>query len=271
MAELATRPVRAILAGVRDPGSYEPPPIPDDGAREIRPVAMDLSSREAIDRSVDALGDDLDAIGLLVNNAGRMTGGLLEEQDVEDVYAMFQVNLLAVAHLTARVLPGMVRRGARQGRQQRVDQRLRVLPGGEHVRGVQGGRRRAQRVAAPGARRDRGVGAAPRHPGRAHRHARRDRGGLRPPHGHLRLAERRAGRVGTARREGDRGRQAGARAGRPPRGSQAHVAGAGEAAGSRERADVPARASRCSATPATTSATPASSAADGPARARRSR
>ena len=112
MAELATRPVQTILAGVRDPGSYEPPPIPDDGAREIRPVAMDLSSREAIDASIDALGDDLGEIGLLVNNAGRMTGGLLEEQDVEDVYAMFQVNLVAVAHLTARVLPGMVRRGA---------------------------------------------------------------------------------------------------------------------------------------------------------------
>jgi uncharacterized protein len=48
---------------------------------------------------------------VLVNNAGLMTGGLLEEQDVEDVYAMFQVNLVAVAHLTARVLPAMLERG----------------------------------------------------------------------------------------------------------------------------------------------------------------
>ena len=46
-----------------------------------------------------------------INNAGQMTGGLLEEQDMAAMYAMFQVNLVAVAHLTARVLPGMLARG----------------------------------------------------------------------------------------------------------------------------------------------------------------
>ncbi|HXC23724.1 MAG TPA: SDR family NAD(P)-dependent oxidoreductase, partial [Solirubrobacteraceae bacterium] len=48
-----------------------------------------------------------------INNAGLMTGGLLEEQAIEEVYAMFQVNLVGVAHLTQRVLPGMLahRRG----------------------------------------------------------------------------------------------------------------------------------------------------------------
>ncbi len=47
---------------------------------------------------------------MLFNNAGLVTGGLLEEQDIAQVYAMFQVNLVAVAHLTARVLPGMLSR-----------------------------------------------------------------------------------------------------------------------------------------------------------------
>jgi short-subunit dehydrogenase len=110
--ELAKRPVATILAGVRDPASYEAPALPPGGAREIRAVAMDLSSRAAIDASADALGDDLGRIDLLVNNAGLMTGGLLEEQDMDEVYAMFQVNLVGVAHLSARVLPGMVERGA---------------------------------------------------------------------------------------------------------------------------------------------------------------
>ena len=40
-----------------------------------------------------------------------MTGGLLEEQDMDAVYAMFQVNLVGVAHLTSRLLPGMLERG----------------------------------------------------------------------------------------------------------------------------------------------------------------
>ena len=99
---LAARPLRLVLAGVRDPDAFEP-------IEGVRAVHMDLSSRESIDACVDAL--DLTAVDLLVNNAGQMTGGLLEEQEMEPVYAMFQVNLVAVAHLTARVLPHMLARG----------------------------------------------------------------------------------------------------------------------------------------------------------------
>ncbi len=39
-----------------------------------------------------------------------MTGGLLEEQDTDEIYAMFQVNLNAVVHLTKLALPGMLER-----------------------------------------------------------------------------------------------------------------------------------------------------------------
>ena len=99
---LAGRPLRLVLAGVRDPGAFE-------RIEGVRPVHMDLSSRESIDACVDAL--DLAAVDLLVNNAGQMTGGLLEEQEMEAVYAMFQVNLVAVAHLTHRVLPHMLAKG----------------------------------------------------------------------------------------------------------------------------------------------------------------
>lgn len=106
---LATRPVR-LLAGVRELDRYEPIAAPPGGAREVRPVRMDLSSRAAIDASCEELGAELGGIDLLVNNAGLMTGGLLEEQEMDAVYAMFQVNLVAVAHLTHRVLPGMLAR-----------------------------------------------------------------------------------------------------------------------------------------------------------------
>ncbi|MEO8690288.1 MAG: SDR family NAD(P)-dependent oxidoreductase [Solirubrobacteraceae bacterium] len=101
---LAARPVRLVLAGVRDPDAFDP----IEGGAEVRPVRMDLSSRESIDACADAL--DLADIDLLVNNAGQMTGGLLEEQDMDAVYSMFQVNLVAVAHLTHRVLPAMLAR-----------------------------------------------------------------------------------------------------------------------------------------------------------------
>jgi short-subunit dehydrogenase len=99
---LAARRPRLVLAGVRDPAAFEP-------IAGVRPVRMDLSSRESLDACADAL--DLTAVDLLVNNAGQMTGGLLEEQDMGAVYAMFQVNLVGVAHLTSRLLPGMLERG----------------------------------------------------------------------------------------------------------------------------------------------------------------
>jgi uncharacterized protein len=108
---LAARPMARVLAGVREPHTFEPPPPTAGAAPEIVPVRLDLSSREEIDACAGALGADLGAIDVLVNNAGQFTGGLLEEQDTGDVYAMLQVNLVAVMHLTQRVLPGMLARG----------------------------------------------------------------------------------------------------------------------------------------------------------------
>ena len=103
---LAARPLRRVLAGVRDPDAF----TPVNGAAEVVPVRLDLSSRESIAACVDALGDQLADVDVLVNNAGLMTGGLLEEQDMDEVYAMLQVNLVAVAHLTHLVLPSMLAR-----------------------------------------------------------------------------------------------------------------------------------------------------------------
>ncbi|NLT05142.1 MAG: SDR family NAD(P)-dependent oxidoreductase [Solirubrobacterales bacterium] len=106
---LAARPLALLLCGTRDPDGYPPLTPPAGGAREVRPVALDLASRESIDRSVDGLGDA--EIDVVVNNAGVMTGGLLEEQDVDEIYAAVQVNLAAVMHLTRLLLPGMLARG----------------------------------------------------------------------------------------------------------------------------------------------------------------
>jgi short-subunit dehydrogenase len=105
---LAREPLGLLLAGMRSPERFEEPPVVR--AKEVRPVAIDLASREAVDESVAGLGD-LASVDLIVNNAGIGTGGLLEEQDLDDIYAMLQVNLAAVIHLTHAVLPGMIERG----------------------------------------------------------------------------------------------------------------------------------------------------------------
>ena len=97
---LAREPVAEVLLGARDVAKVAP-------LEKSRAVAVDLSTRESIEAAVAALP----TVDVLVNNAGLMTGGLLEEQPLDDVYAMFQVNLVGVAHLTARLLPGMLERG----------------------------------------------------------------------------------------------------------------------------------------------------------------
>ena len=107
---LAREPLGLLLAGMRSPESFERPAA--ERAREVRPVKIDLGSREAIDESLEGLGDLASQIDVIVNNAGVVTGGLLEEQDRDEIYAMFQVNLTAVVHLTQAVLPGMIERGA---------------------------------------------------------------------------------------------------------------------------------------------------------------
>ncbi|MBA2420669.1 MAG: SDR family NAD(P)-dependent oxidoreductase [Thermoleophilaceae bacterium] len=106
--ELAQREVR-VLVGVRDPEGWDP--IDTGSALEVRPVRMDLSSREEIDRCCDDLGEDLRRIAVLVNNAGQFVGGQLEEQDTGEVYDLIQVNLAGPIHLTQRVLPHMLNRG----------------------------------------------------------------------------------------------------------------------------------------------------------------
>lgn len=106
--ELAREPLELLLCGMRAPERHRP--IPAAEAREVRPARLDLGSREAIEESCAGLGDDLHELDLLVNNAGLVTGGLLEEQDLDSIYAMLQVNLAGLVHLTQRVLPGMLER-----------------------------------------------------------------------------------------------------------------------------------------------------------------
>jgi len=107
---LAREPLARLLCGMRSPERFEAIPTGAGGAREVRPVRVDLGSREAIEEACAALGEDLARIDLLINNAGLVTGGLLEDQDPGEVYAMFQANLVGLVHLTQKVLPGMLAR-----------------------------------------------------------------------------------------------------------------------------------------------------------------
>jgi short-subunit dehydrogenase len=80
----------------------------DKGAASVKLIELDLSRPEKIENFlVDAEKLKID---VLVNNAGLLTGGLLEKQKMSEIYQMMQVNLLAVIHLTHGLLPHLIKR-----------------------------------------------------------------------------------------------------------------------------------------------------------------
>ena len=77
------------------------------GAASVTFYQGDLSSRAGI-VSLLAATENVQ-IDILFNNAGQLTGGLLEEQPIDDIYSMMQVNVNALIHLTHGILPRMLK------------------------------------------------------------------------------------------------------------------------------------------------------------------
>lgn len=93
--------MREEVAGIRDE-------MLQLGAGKVEVYLADLSSRHGVNDLLSQLGDK--QIDILFNNAGVLTGGLLEEQPLDDIYTMVQVNISSLIHLTHQLLPGMMSR-----------------------------------------------------------------------------------------------------------------------------------------------------------------
>ncbi len=82
--------------------------LKSEGAKSVTIWEADLSSRDSVQKLLEQLAET--PIDILFNNAGVLTGGLLEEQGLDDIYRMFQVNVNSLVHLTRGLLPGMLAR-----------------------------------------------------------------------------------------------------------------------------------------------------------------
>lgn len=82
--------------------------IKSAGAKSVRVKEVDLSQRSEVEKFVSE-NKDL-AVDILFNNAGVLTGGLLETQSVKEIYDELQVNVASLIHLTHAFLPGMIHR-----------------------------------------------------------------------------------------------------------------------------------------------------------------
>ncbi|KHD89567.1 MAG: short-chain dehydrogenase [Bdellovibrio sp. ArHS] len=93
---------------VRQPDSNLAKELQEAGAKSVTVWEADLSTRQGVEHLLKSLeGTPID---ILFNNAGMLTGGLIEEQPLDDIYKMFQVNVNALVHLTHGLLPGMLQR-----------------------------------------------------------------------------------------------------------------------------------------------------------------
>ncbi len=77
------------------------------GALSVEIIEADLASRKGVESLVEKLVKK--RIDILFNNAGMLTGGLIEEQSLDDIYKMLQVNINALMHLTHAVMPRMLK------------------------------------------------------------------------------------------------------------------------------------------------------------------
>ncbi len=78
------------------------------GAASVKIYTLDLSDSHAIELFLKKMKTvDID---ILFNNAGQLTGGLLEEQKFSEIALMLQVNVNALIQLTHGLLPQMLKR-----------------------------------------------------------------------------------------------------------------------------------------------------------------
>ena len=80
------------------------------GAAKVFQIQKDLSQTDAISTLVSELEEKNIDVDILINNAGLLTGGLIEEQKDEDISKMLDVNLKALILLTKAFVPKMLKK-----------------------------------------------------------------------------------------------------------------------------------------------------------------
>jgi short-subunit dehydrogenase len=105
-AEVCAKENSHLILAIRKNDEKLKQHLKDCGAVSVEVIEADLSTRVGVDQLISAVGNK--RIDILFNNAGLLTGGLLEEQPLDDIYNMFQVNVNALVHLSRALVPKMI-------------------------------------------------------------------------------------------------------------------------------------------------------------------
>ncbi len=108
VAEMAAREGAHVYVASRTWQSAQSEQLKKLGAKSVHHLPADLATREGTEILAKKLQEQ--RVDILFNNAGLLTGGLIEEQSLDEIYSMFQVNLQSLIHLSRAVIPGMLKR-----------------------------------------------------------------------------------------------------------------------------------------------------------------
>lgn len=80
------------------------------GAKSVLQIQKDFTKSDAISSLMKELEEKNIDVDILINNAGVLTGGLIEEQTDEDITRMLDVNLKSLILLSKAFIPKMLKR-----------------------------------------------------------------------------------------------------------------------------------------------------------------
>ena len=75
------------------------------GALTVTEISLDLMQKDSITDFLTSIKDK--RVDIFFNNAGLLSGGLIENQNIEDIYNMLQVNVNAVIQICQGLVPIM--------------------------------------------------------------------------------------------------------------------------------------------------------------------
>lgn len=113
--EFARRGARLTLTGRREEPLRETAGLVEEAGGEAQVVAGDVVESEARERFIRAASERFGGLDVLVNNAGNVRAGRLENIGEEEIRAQIEVNLTAPILMTREALPALRENGGSAG------------------------------------------------------------------------------------------------------------------------------------------------------------
>lgn len=106
-ADLLASEGYTVYAGVRQNSSQDLVSISQNKYANFHPITLDITDQNSIDTAIRTIIADEDHIDVLVNNAGTMVYGSIENVSITEAEAIFAVNFFGMMRVTQAVLPIM--------------------------------------------------------------------------------------------------------------------------------------------------------------------